>query len=67
MGDVINLADPAFEPTDAQLEGLSARAFSEVRAAQDLALRNLREQIDVARKHALDRLGEPPAGGSAPR
>jgi hypothetical protein len=49
----INLSDPAFEPTDEQLTGLSSRAFAGVRAAHQRALAKLREQIAAARDEAL--------------
>ena len=49
MGDAINLADPEFEPTDAQLVGLSTRAFAGVRAQHEDQLRQLRSQVEAAR------------------
>jgi hypothetical protein len=52
--DRINLADPDFEPTDAQLNELSARAFADVRAAHDRVLAKLRSDIAAARKEALE-------------
>jgi hypothetical protein len=48
-----NLADPAFEPTDAELTGLSARAFARVRADHDVALQRLRAEIAAARERIL--------------
>lgn len=56
MGDSINLADPAFEPTDAQLQGLSSRAFAGVRAAHAASLERLREAIAVERAKVLESL-----------
>ena len=52
----INLADPAFEPTDEQLTGLSARAFAGVRAAREKSMAKLRVQIAAARDKALKAL-----------
>ncbi len=57
MSASINLADPAFEPTDEQLAGLTARAFAGVRAAHERALVKLRGDIAVARDEALKALG----------
>jgi hypothetical protein len=45
MGDVINLADPDFEPTDEQLIELSKRAFADVKARHEAALAKLRAEI----------------------
>jgi hypothetical protein len=50
------LADPAFEPTDDDLIGLSKRAFAHVRDAREESLRKMRAEIAVARKAALERL-----------
>jgi hypothetical protein len=49
----INLADPAFEPTDAQLQELSARAFADVRAARERSLEQLRTEIAREREKVL--------------
>jgi hypothetical protein len=51
-----NLADPSFEPTDEQLRELSAKAFANVRAAKEQALRDLRERIAAERKRLLAKL-----------
>jgi hypothetical protein len=56
VSDVKNLADPAFEPTDEDLIGLSKRAFAHVREAQADSLRKLRADIAAARQAALERL-----------
>ena len=53
MVDCVNLADPASEPSDAQLIGLSARAFAGVGNAHELALERLRVEIRVARQNVL--------------
>lgn len=58
MSEAINLADPDFEPSDEQLAGLMQRAFAGVRPAQVAMQRKLREEIAVARSHALRRLDE---------
>lgn len=51
-----NLADPAFEPTDEDLIGLSKRAFAHVREQHEESLRKIRAEIAVASRAALDRL-----------
>ena len=53
MIDRVNLADPASEPSDAQLIGLSARASAGVSNAHELALERLRIEIKVARQKML--------------
>jgi hypothetical protein len=50
------LADPAFEPTDDDLIGLSKRAFAHVEAEREESLRRVREDIAAARKSSLERL-----------
>jgi hypothetical protein len=50
------LADPAFEPTDEDLVGLSKRAFAHIPAAREASLRKMRDEIAAASKSALDRL-----------
>lgn len=66
MTDVINLADPEFEPTDAQLIGLSTRAFAGVREAHEQQLRELRAKIEAARTAALAALAVRLANERAP-
>jgi hypothetical protein len=61
----INLADPAFEPTDEQLVGLSTRAFAGVRAAHERSMARLRAEIAVARDEALKSLDRRVAGSGA--
>ena len=56
MDEPKRLADPAFEPTDEDLIGLSKRAFAHVPRAREESLRKMRDQIAAARKSALDRL-----------
>lgn len=56
MSEPKRLADPAFEPTDEDLFGISKRAFAHVRAAREESLRIMRDEIAVARKAALERL-----------
>lgn len=52
----MNLADPECEPSDAELAGLVARAFANVRAANEQRMRKLREDIARARAVALAEL-----------
>jgi hypothetical protein len=66
VSDVINLADPEFEPTDAQLIGLSTRAFAGVRQAHERQLAELRAQVAAARTAALAALAARLANGRAP-
>jgi len=56
MSGPINLADPAFEPTDEQLQDLSRRAFAGVAAAHAKSLVELRVRIAEARREALEAL-----------
>ena len=56
MSDRINLSDPSFEPTGEQLQGLSARAFAGVRAANERALARIHAEIAAARVEALARV-----------
>jgi hypothetical protein len=58
VSEPINLADPSWEPSDAQLAGLMQRAFAGVRPAQAEMLRKLRAEIALARTGALRRLDE---------
>jgi hypothetical protein len=58
MSGPINLADPAFEPTDEQLRDLSRRAFAGVAAAHARSLEKLRAQISAARIEALQALDQ---------
>ena len=56
MDEPKRLADPAFEPTDEDLVGISKRAFAHVPAAHEESLRKMRGEIAAARKSALARL-----------
>ncbi len=58
MVDRVNLADPDVEPSDAQLAGLSARAFAGVGRAHELALERIRSEIAAARQTVLRELAE---------
>ena len=49
----IDLADPAFEPTDEELIGLSRRAFAGVRERHEAALARIRAQIAEATEQSL--------------
>jgi hypothetical protein len=46
MSDAINLADPSFEPSDEQLEGLASRAFASVAEAHEKVYGDLPEWIE---------------------
>jgi hypothetical protein len=46
----INLADPAFEPTDQQLVDLSKRAFADLPEKRRAIDEKVRESIRVARE-----------------
>src|SRR5262245_4757219 len=56
MARVMNLADPDFEPSDAQLAELSTRAFATVRDDHERSLSKLRTEIAQARARALSAL-----------
>jgi predicted small metal-binding protein len=56
MDEPKRLSDPAFEPTDEDLIGLSKRAFAHIRGAHQESLRKMREDIAAASKSSLDRL-----------
>ena len=58
MIDRVNLADPDVEPTDAQLIGLSTRAFAGVARAREMALQRIRAEIAAARVSVLDDLAK---------
>jgi hypothetical protein len=66
VSDIINLADPDFEPTDAQLIGLSSRAFAGIREAHDRQLGELRARVEAARVAARIALAARLANGQAP-
>jgi len=65
MIDRVNLADPEAEPSDAQLAGLSARAFAGVSRARELALERLRSEIVAARQSVLAELAAREAAARA--
>ncbi len=52
----INLADPAFEPTDQQLVDLSKRAFADVGTQHRDSLAKLRSEIATLRAGVRRRL-----------
>lgn len=52
----INLADPSFEPTDEQLEGLARSAFAEVRERHARALARIEAEIESERANVLREL-----------
>ena len=49
MVEKIDLADPDFEPTDEQLEGLAHRAFADVGPENQKALDEVRARIEKLR------------------
>jgi hypothetical protein len=53
MSERINLADPDFEPTDEQLEGLMKRAFADVGARHREAMERMRARIASLREEAI--------------
>lgn len=61
----MNLADPSFEPTDDQLQGLSIRAYAGVRAARVASMERLRKAIAVERTTVLEWLETMTRGGPA--
>lgn len=65
MIDRVDLADPEAEPSDAQLAGLSARAFAGVSRARELALERLRAEIVAARQSVLVELAAREAAARA--
>jgi len=65
MIDRVDLADPEAEPSDAQLAGLSARAFAGVSRARELALERLRSEIVAARQSVLVELAAREAAARA--
>lgn len=54
-----NLADPSYEPSDEELQGLAHRAFADVRESRERALTELRRRIAEERARVLARLAEP--------
>jgi len=52
----INLADPAFEPTDEQLQQLARDAFADVGERHRAALARLRARILAGRAEAMELL-----------
>lgn len=63
MDHRIDLADPAFEPTDLQLQELSRRAFAGVGAAHAESLARLRAEIERERARVLKAIDD----AAAPR
>jgi hypothetical protein len=51
-----NLADPSYEPSDEELQGLANRAFAGLREAEIALQEKLRHDIAREREHALARL-----------
>ncbi|HEX7843559.1 MAG TPA: hypothetical protein VF469_39065 [Kofleriaceae bacterium] len=57
---VVNLADPAFEPTDEQLDELFKRAFADVDRMHRESLARLRAEIARLRADARRRVAVVP-------
>jgi len=55
MGDRINLADPAYEPSDDDLARLMREAFTGLHDAREDSLRAMRARIEGLRVDALAR------------
>ncbi len=53
MKDYKNLADPDFEPTDAQLLELTRRAFAHIREEDELRLQKMRQRIATGQLELL--------------
>ena len=58
MSRKIDLSDPAFEPTDEELQELSKRAFAGVGERHALALRKVEDEMEERRKEVLVRVEE---------
>ncbi len=56
MNEYKNLADPDFEPTDAQLLELSRRAFAHIREENQMRLQKMRQRITTGRLELLKQL-----------
>jgi hypothetical protein len=56
MSRARNLADPGYEPTDAELEGLMRAAFSEVRAAREREDQRLYARVAAGQAESRRRL-----------
>jgi hypothetical protein len=74
MGQVVNFADPEFEPTDEQLHQLSREAFADVARLHAEALVRLRQEIQVLRAQRLAQhqamdpsMSDTPSGSEASR
>lgn len=53
MGNELTLADPDFEPSDAQLKELSRRAFEGVAERRRAALARVHEEVATRREESL--------------
>jgi len=56
MASEIDLGNPAFEPSDDQLNGLIARAFAGIPEANRAAIAGIHAQIRLARAETLREL-----------
>ena len=52
MSDRVNLADPAYEPSDEDLTGLMHEAFAGLREAREQSLVEMRARIAVLQREA---------------
>lgn len=52
----INLADPLFEPTDEEFNGLLQAAFAGLKEAREESLRAMRERIATMQREELARI-----------
>jgi hypothetical protein len=65
MADHGNLADPDYEPTDAELRDLAKSAFAGVGTRNEQALNKLHEEISVQRALVMRRMAEKLSGEPA--
>jgi hypothetical protein len=64
MSDRRNLADPSYEPSGEELQGLATRAFAPVAEARRAAVEKLRLAIAQERKRVLEEIERVRAEGS---
>ncbi|NOU31791.1 MAG: hypothetical protein HOO96_28140 [Polyangiaceae bacterium] len=55
-----NLADPDYEPSDEELEGLVHRAFSEAAARREKTMRRFQAEIEALRATVMLEYPPPP-------
>lgn len=54
MSRKVDLADPAFEPTGAELQELAARAFAGLKQTRERSLERVRTEVAERRRIVLD-------------